>query len=148
MPSSPYFMRNKPVLFFYSTLLHFVILQTFCFTSALFQDQKFSILFPPFCGSPAKPLIISTSCLSLFSIFSRQSLQNNIVFKIRVHRVFYSGIKKSVFYSQSFPLYFLTFILSFSPPLSMTQSFLKTLQCLQHLSYDCHQHCKSSTAHT
>lgn len=55
----------------------FVILQTskFCFTSALFQAQKFSILFPPFCGSPAKPLIISASCLSLFSIFSIQSHQ-------------------------------------------------------------------------
>ena len=57
------------------------------------------------------------------------------IFRIRVHRDFYSGIMKSVFYSQPLPSDFLMFILPFSSPLGMSQYFQKTIHSVSSISF-------------
>lgn len=73
-----YYEKQTSTILLFLFVALFVILQTFCFSSSLFQAQKFSILFSPFCGSPAKLLIISVSFLYFFKTKSSEqhSLQN------------------------------------------------------------------------
>lgn len=140
MTSSSYIMRNKPVLFFYSFLLHYLWFYRPLFLAPLHhfskpQSSLFSFLL---CESPSTPLIISASHLSLLWFFKMKSTEQHRIFKIQVHRDFCRAVMKPAFYPQTLLLGSLMFALPFSSPLSMSQ------WCLQHLFHDWNQHFKST----
>lgn len=138
MPTSSYIMRNKPVLFFYSSLLHYLWFYRPLSLAPLYHFSKPRSSLFSFLGF-VKALLHLWSSLPLVSLPSlvfqdevirtTQNLQNT-----RAQR-FIQWYKEVCIFFSTLPLDFLMFTLPFSSPLNISQCFQKTIHSVSSTSF-------------